>query len=111
MQTREQLVLRALRELGVPGAGQMPSAEDAQVVDGEIAPIMADLSLRNVWSWGDPDRIDDAAAVHLAIIIANSVANQFGKDRDETKRLMAEVRLRELDNAEDAGDPIPANYF
>lgn len=109
--TREQLILRALRELGVPGAGQQPSAEDAQAINDEIEPVMSDLARRNVWVWGDPDQIDPAAAVHLAIILANSAARQFGAAPDETKRIMAEARLRELRLSIDAGEPVEALYF
>jgi hypothetical protein len=111
MISREQLVLRALRELRVVGAGQSASAEDAQAVDDDVEPVLSDLAARNVWQWGDPDQIDEAAAVHIAVILANSVAGQFGQPSDEIKRLSAEARLKELDSVTDAGDPINANYF
>lgn len=111
--SREQLVLGALKELGVVGAGQTASAEDAQTIDERINAVMADLAKRNVWVWGDPDQIDDAAYNHLVTILANSVgiARQFGLPSDDTVRIYAETRLKELRAVQDAGDPIVAEYF
>ena len=111
MQSREALVRRALRELGIPGAGQEPSAEDYAVVDADVEPVFADLARRHVWPWGDSDRIADEAIVHLAIILANSAAAQFGIPSDDGRRVYAETRLKELKSTVDAGDPIEALYF
>lgn len=109
--SREELIARALRKLGVVGAGQSPSAEDTQIVDDEIEPVMADLATRGVYSWGDPDQIDDDAFVHLATILANSVANDFGKPEDDGKRIYAESRLRLLDVQIPSGQPLKVDYF
>jgi hypothetical protein len=109
--TRAQLVARALHKLGVIGAGQAPSAEDAALVDTEIGPVMADLAVRNVYQWGDEDEIDDAAFVHLADVVANSVAPDFGQPQDEVKRISAENRLRLLDPQMLSGQPVKVEYF
>ncbi|WMT88276.1 hypothetical protein NO932_06605 [Pelagibacterium sp. 26DY04] len=111
MQSREQLVTRALREVGAVGAGQTPSAEDYEAMDAEVEPIMADLAQRNIWTWGDPDQIDDAAAVHLAKIIANSAARQFGNVPDDSVRLYNEARLRELRVVILSGQPQTTDYY
>lgn len=111
MYSREQLVSLALEELGVIGAGQTAEAEDAKRVDDKVNSVMSDLAKRTVWTWGDPDQIDDEAALHLAVILANASARSFGKSSDETVRLMAEGRLKELAEYIDAGDPIPAVYY
>jgi len=94
--TREDLVNRALRKLGVLAAGQAPSAEDYAVVDDEVIPVLSDLSKRGVYPLGDPDEIEDDAFIYLADILANSVAADFGKQQDEAVRMGAERRLREL---------------
>lgn len=109
--TREALILLALKELGVPGAGQTASAEDKQTVDDKLNSVMDDLALRHVYTWGDPDSIEDAAVLHLAVILANASAREFGQPQDEMRRLMSEGRLKELRQYIDAGDPIRANYF
>lgn len=109
--SREQWVLGALQELSVVGAGQTPSAEDAKTVDDRIQSVISDLSIRAVWSIGNPDSIDDQAYNHLCIILAQAVASQFGIAPDEMARVMAEGRLKELRRPVDAGDPIRALYF
>lgn len=109
--SREALVLLALEEMGIPGSGQTASAEDRKTVDDKLNSVMDDLALRGIWTWGAPDQIEDAAAIHLAVIMANASARSFGQTQDEVRRLMAEQRLRELRPYIDAGDPIRALYF
>lgn len=109
--SREALVLLALEELGVPGAGQTPSAEDKDTIDRKLNSVMDDLAMRNVWVWGDPDQIEDAAAIHLAKIMAHASARSFGQAPNEADRLYSEGRLRELRPYIDAGDPIVGEYF
>ncbi len=111
MKTREQLVTRALQKLKVLAAGQTPSAEDAKVVDDDLVPVLSDLSTRNIYPFGDPDQIEDNAFVHLADILANSVAADFGLDQNETVRIAAEMRLRELTAQTLSGQPLQACYF
>jgi len=111
MKSREQLVTRALQKLKVLAAGQTPSAEDAKAVDDEIVPVLSDLSKRDIYPFGDPDKIEDDAFVHLAAILANSVAGDFGRDADENVRLMAEARLRELYAETLSGQPLQVDYF
>lgn len=109
--SREALVLLALEELGVPGAGQAPSAEDKATIDNKLNSVMGDLAQRNIYVWGDPDQIDDAAAIHLAKIMANASARSFGQAPDEAARLYSEARLKELRPYIDAGEPVRALYF
>jgi hypothetical protein len=90
MQSRQALVKRALRKLKVLAAGQTPSAEDAKLVD---------------------DEIEDDAFVHLAEILANSVAGDFVRDSDENVRLMAEARLRELYAETLSGQTLKVEYY
>lgn len=111
MKSREDLVMRALQELGVVGAGQQASAEDAAAVNGEIGPVLSDLAARGVYNYGDPDQIEDAAFVHLAMILANSVGQQFGVPQDETVRIYRESRLRDLTHRNPPSQPIRVQYF
>lgn len=111
MKSREQLVIRALQKLKVLAAGQTPSAEDAKIVDDDLVPVLSDLSQRDVYPFGDPDQIEDMAFVHLADILANSVAADFGQQQDEAVRLAAEARLRELYAEQLSGQPLQVEYF
>ena len=111
MKSREQLVLRALREVGAVEAGQAAAAEDVQAMDDEVEPLMADLAKRRIWTWGDPDQIDDSAVIHLAKLLANSAARQFGEVPSEEVRLYCESRLRELTFVDISGQPQETVYF
>lgn len=111
MKTRQQLVIRALQKLKVLAAGQTPSAEDAKLVDDEIVPVLSDLNTRSVYPFGDPDQIEDEAFVHLADVLANSVAADFGREQSEETRLLAERRLRELGAQTLSGQALQVDYF
>lgn len=109
--SREKLVLLALEELGVPGAGQTPSAEDKKTIDDKMNSVMDDLAQRNIYVWGDPDQTEDAATIHLAKILANASARSFGQVEDETVRLLAESRLRALRQMIVTGERQTTEYY
>lgn len=109
--SREELVLLALKELGVPGTGQTASAEDKGTVNDKLNSVMDDLAQRNIYAWGDPDQTEDAAALHLAAILANASAREFGLPQDETRRIMAENRLRGLKQVIVTGQPQTTEYY
>lgn len=111
MQSRQQLVLRALQELKVVGAGQPAAAEDAKIANDEVQPMLANLASRNIWQWGNPDSIDDDAFLHLAKWLANSIATAFGLPADENMRLLAEQNLRELKVTIRSGRQQTVDYF
>jgi len=109
--SREQLVARALAELGVVGAGQAGNAEDTASVDSEVIPVLDDLAGRNIFHHGDPDQIPDDAFVHLSVVLAQSTARQFGLEPDENRRLLAESRLRQLRANILSFQPLAVEYF
>jgi hypothetical protein len=109
--SRQELIERALQELGVVSAGQTAAAEDAALVEAEIDPVMSDLATRNVWQWGDPDEFEEDAFIHLAKLIGNSLARAYGVQPDEAKRLYCEGRLRLLSTVVLSGQPQRAEYY
>ncbi len=109
--TRNDLVNRALKELGVVGSGQTAEAEDYDEIDDAVEPVMSDLATRDIWVWGDPDQYDDDAFDHLAVLLANARARAFGVQPDEQKRRLAEARLRGLKPTILSGQPQPIEYF
>lgn len=108
MKSRQELINRALRELGVPSPA---SAEDVAVIEDEIDPVMNDLGTREIFQWGDPDEFDEDAFIHLAKLLANSCARQFGVEPDDGKRLSAEVRLRQLQTVIVSGQAQKVEYY
>lgn len=111
MKSRQQLIERALEEVGVKAAGVTPDAEDVAVIENEIDPVMSDLSTRDVYQWGDPDEFDEDAFVHLALILANSKARVFGGAYDEGVRLRCEARLRNLQPILLSGQAQSVDYY
>ena len=109
--SRQALVTLALKELGVVGAGQQPAAEDYATVDDLLDSVMADLAQRNIYSWGDPDQTEDAAAIHLTVVLAQASARSFGEAKDENARLLAEGRLRELKQSYLTGQAQRTEYY
>ncbi|PBB75205.1 hypothetical protein CK227_10460 [Mesorhizobium sp. WSM4308] len=111
MKSREQLVNRALQKLKVLAAGQSPSAEDYKVVDDDLEPVLSDLSSRGIYPFGNPDEIEDEAFLYLATCLAQSSAQDFGRDPDPNQVAFAEARLRELNTQKLSGQPLQVDYF
>jgi hypothetical protein len=109
--SREDLVNRALHKNGALPAGQAAAPEDYQIVNDALEPVMSDLATRQVWQWGDPDQIDEDAFEQLAFLLANTTAEDFGRQQDENRRLAAEARLRQLNVTFLSGQPQTAEYF
>ena len=109
--SREELVTRTLAKLKVVAAGQQPSAEDAQVVDDMVEPTLAELSARSIYAYGDPDQIEDECFEHLATVLAQTCAEDFGVTGDPGKRRLAENTLREIGAETLSGQPVKSDYF
>ncbi|MEN3229186.1 hypothetical protein PUR21_16335 [Methylorubrum rhodesianum] len=77
MKTREDLIARVLKNLGVLAAGQAPSDEDRVEVDDLIDPVCAKL-LDDGLAKLNGDEIDDAAYLPLADIVAERAMVPFG---------------------------------
>ncbi|MCJ2107851.1 hypothetical protein MKK70_21220 [Methylobacterium sp. E-041] len=77
MRTREQLIVRVLKDLGVLAAGEAPSDEDRAEIDDLVEPICAKLLDDGVAKLNG-DEVDDAAYLPLAAIIAETALVPFG---------------------------------
>lgn len=109
--TRQDLVNRALRMLGALPTGQAAAPEDYQTVNGTLESVMSDLATRDIWQWGDPDQIDEDAFEHLAGIMKQANARDFGLEPEEQVRLLLESRLRQLNLTFLSGQPQTTEYF
>lgn len=103
--SREQLVTRALRVLGVVPQGQTPDAEDMTVVDDLVIPLIARLNAEqityhmdgegNVTQLDDPDAIPAKAFMDVAILLAAAAMQDFGVSAlPQNDPAASEVRLR-----------------
>lgn len=111
MKSREDLVNRALRKLGALPAGQSAEPEDYQAVNGTVESVLSDLASRDIWQWGDPDQIDEDAFEHLAGLLAQANAMDFGVAEDEQKKQLLESRLRQLSLTFLSGEPQRVEYY
>jgi hypothetical protein len=108
--TRTDLINEALDLLGVVGSGQTPAAEDRAVIDGKIAPKLAELARREIVYVPDPDAVDDEIFDALATLLAEEAGPKFGRPRDIAVRLEAEGRLIAMQGGA-APETVRAEFF
>lgn len=82
MNTRRDLVDRALDILGVIATGQEPATEDVAKADAYVDSMVADLISRDVFYVSDTDEIDLAIFQDLATCLANACMAAFGLAND-----------------------------
>lgn len=115
MKSREDLIARVLKNLGVLAAGQAPSDEDRAEVDGLIEPVCAKLFRDGVAKLAG-DEIDDAAFLPLADLVAEKAMVPFGISGQKAAELMglaeqARTDLRLAYRVYDARPPMRLEPF
>jgi hypothetical protein len=108
MISKQQLIQRALQKNGV---AEPAHASDVALVDAVLTPVMDSLATRDIYQWGDPDEYDPDASEHLAGLLANATAEDFGKAFDPQKEIYLESRLRQLQPVTLSGQPQKTEYF
>jgi hypothetical protein len=73
-----QLITRALERLQRVGAGQDPSAEDAQLLRDNLMPLLEELAQQEVIFVADVEAIPDIVFLPLANRLAAEVSADFG---------------------------------
>lgn len=96
--TREQLVYRALKDLGVLPQGQNPSDEEYDSVDDNVIPVLESLTARDIFYVQDEDAIDDSAFLALGRILAWACAAEFGLAADTALASLAQQAEQHLKN-------------
>jgi len=102
--TKQELMTEVLQNVGSLAAGQAPSAEDADLVNGRIDTVLANLNGRGILGLGDTNSFDNAVFDLLAIIVAQWVGPAFGAPRDMTVILNAEYDLKVIGRPEGVSD-------
>ena len=113
--TREELVNEALTILGANPAGQEPSNEDYDHVDGKVEVVLDDLGNRSV-AVVSPSDVPDGAFMHLAAILAYHSRGYFGVVGQEAADLregavLAERQLRLHSRSSTMSRPVRAEYY
>lgn len=76
--TRRDLVNEALMNLGILAAGQDPSAEDFDAVDGKVDALVAWLEAVDIIDIDEIDQIQPEWFGPLAVLLADEAALEFG---------------------------------
>lgn len=111
-----QLYNRVLEVLQVKASGNPASAEDIDLVEAALQPLLAELNEIDIVFVGvDPtDRtsadIEDKVFHPLADVLADEVATSFGSPRSNDRQTLLN-RLRRVVQAEPGYFPQEAMYF
>lgn len=81
--TRQELVYKALRNLGVLPQGQAPGAEEYNQVADLVSPMLADLTYRDIVYIDNEDAIEDKYFLALANVLAGVALSDFGMQNDQ----------------------------
>lgn len=76
--TRAELVNQALAYLGLKQANQAANADDFDIVDDLVEPVLDRLAAKNIASIGNYDAIDPALFLPLAMCLAAAASPTFG---------------------------------
>lgn len=109
--TREDLIARALTELGKLVSGQNVEEDDEQTVDNLVDPLLRQLSIDGVVYVGDADAIDPEYFLPLARLLANEAGPSFGIPKNEDAKLLDERSLRRLTSGRPTYQPLVVDYF
>jgi len=80
--TRQDLVYRALYNLGVLPVGQNPGSEEYNAVDLLVDPMTEDLIARDIVHIQDVDAIEEKYFLHLGHVLAGHATSVFGMQND-----------------------------
>ncbi len=93
---QNDLVLRALKNLGALPVGQIASTEEYASVDALVTPALESLSARDIFNVPDVAAIDDAAFIPLGHYLAWQAAPEFGLQNDPSMAALSEQAERHL---------------
>lgn len=114
--TREQLIDRALKNLGALPAGQTASPEDSEAIDNLIDPLIESLNARDIVYIADTDEIPDEYFLPIAECLAWVAAPEYGMTLDPARlrpdgRPKAEDELKIMQSARPGYTTLKVDFF
>lgn len=108
---RDQLIQRALKNLGIIEPGEAPSPEDYATMDDLIDPLVAQLAADRIVSIQDIDAIELQYYEPVARLLANMAGPDFGSPINDQARLTDEATLRRFTASAATYQPVKTLYF
>lgn len=107
--TRQELVNKALSDLGVLPAGGIASSTDYATVDGYVDGLVEKLARRGIVYIDDVEEIPAEYFSNVGLFLANEAAHEFGSSGIDTS--VAERELRQLTQAGPSYEVLRSEYF
>lgn len=114
MSDRQDLIYRALRNLGALPQGQAPDAETYQSISDLVDGMVAELEKRDIVFIPNIDLFDDYLLQPLGHILAWRAAPEFGAANDQALAALAtqaELHLRNMESARPTYKIAEGQYF
>ncbi|MCX7319249.1 MAG: hypothetical protein NT113_07050 [Hyphomicrobiales bacterium] len=109
--TRQELIYRALKNIGIIEAGEAPSSEDYATVDDLLDPLVAQLAADDIFYVHDTDEIQPEVYLPLSRILGNICGPDFGSPINEEAKLSDELVLRRLNASRPTFEAMKVDYF
>lgn len=109
--TRDQLIQRALKEIGALLPGEAPAAEDYATINDCIDPLIAQLDADTIILIQDPDAIDLNVFLPLARLLANVAGPEFGAPINDNAKVRDEAILRRISSSKPTYLPLRVDYY
>jgi len=109
--TKTQLAGKVLLKLGVISAGESVDSDDQTLCDEAYESIYEELAERHLVDWGSGDSIPTWAMMPVRTIVANRIANEFGKPRNEGEEESAMQQMAVYLSMRASGRPVTAEYY
>lgn len=109
--TRDQLIERALKEIGALLPGEAAAAEDYATLDDLIDPLFEQLSSDTIYTVNDADAIELDAFLPLSRLLANMAGPEFGAPINDQAKARDEGILRRISSSKPTYLPLKTDYF
>ena len=113
--SRSELATRVLKDLGLVGAEETPSAADSTWAQETIATVTAQLAAEGIPIWGGSDSmLPEAYLAALSKRIGLDVGPSFGLfsiAEAETAKPLVNTTLRRMSAKQPTGAVLAAEYF
>lgn len=112
--SRDELIERALKNLGALPAGQTANGEEYDSVQDLVTPTLESLSERDIYYVEDENAIEDKAFLALGHCLAWAAAPEFGLQSDAGMMAlneMAELHLKAIGSEPPTYKILEVNAF